>query len=252
MRAHGNLHPGQFKMKRKTAAKLFFLAIGLVYWITDGAVAEADSSFRDMQTTTVFSYRSGPGDSRDTMHALALYGAKHEAVVRAAGQLAARGLLKAYGERQMEVYCLVADRLQFSIADESFSEDGCTCRVTIKSRVSLSDFVSAEIDDAALEKEELQFSLHEEMEPTVSPALDPARELSRAYRYIGKHHWRMAIIYLDHLEKKYPHWGALFLAKATAFQGMHETQKAMDALSSACHLGNQDACEKIGAAQQAD
>jgi hypothetical protein len=252
MRAHGNLHPGQLKMKLKTAAKLFFLAMVLVHWISAKAVAEADSSAREMQTTTVFSYRAGPGDSKETMHALALYGAKHEAVVRAAGQLAARGLLKAYGERQMAVYCLVIDRLQFSIADESFPKDGRICKVTIKSRASLSDFVSAEIDDAALEKEEQHFSLQEEMEPTVSPALHPARELSRAYRYIGKHHWRMAIIYLDHLQKKYPYWGALFLAKATAFQGMHETQQARDALLSACHLGNQDACVKIDAAQQAD
>lgn len=239
-------------MKLKTAVKLFFLAMVLVHWVSAGALAEADSIAGEMQATTVFSYRAGLGDSKDTMRALALYGAKHEAVVRAAGQLAARGLLKAYGERQMEVYCLVADRLQSRIADESFSKDGRTCRVTIKSRISLSDFVSAEIDDAALEKEEQHFSLQEEMEPTVPPGFDPARELSRAYRYIRKHHWRMAIIYLDHLEKKYPHWGALFLAKATAFQGMHETHKAMDALSSACHLGNQDACVKIDASQQAD
>jgi hypothetical protein len=252
MRAHGNLHPGQLKMKLKTAVKLFFLAMVLVHWVSVGALAEADSIAGEMQATTVFSYRAGPGDSKDTMRALALYGAKHEAVVRAAGQLAARGLLKAYGERQMELYCLVAARLSFSIADESFSKDGRTFKVTIKSRVSLSDFVSAEIDDAALEKEEQGFSLQEEMEPTVPPGVDPARELSRAYRYIRKHHWRMAIIYLDHLEKKYPHWGALFLAKAMGFEGMHETQKAMDALSSACRLGNQDACVKIDAAKQAD
>ena len=179
-------------MKMKTAAKLFFY--GHRTGVLDFRRGGGRSRIRvpgKCRRPRVFSYRAGPGDSKDTMHALALYGAKHEAVVRAAGQLAARGLLKAYGERQMEVYCLVADRLQFSIADESFSKDGRTCKVTIKSRVSLSDFVSAEIDDAVLEKEEQHFSLQEEMEPTVSPALHPARELSRAYRYIGKHHWRI-------------------------------------------------------------
>jgi hypothetical protein len=74
------------------------------------------------------------------------------------------------------------------------------------------------------------------------PTIAPARELSRAYRYIRKHHWRMAIIYLDHLEKKYPHWGTLFLAKAMAYLGMHETDRAISALSSACYLGDQEAC----------
>jgi hypothetical protein len=240
------------KMKIRTGAKLLFLAMGLVCGAAAGASAAAASSAGDLQATTVFSYHAGPGDSMDTMRALALYGAKHEAVVRAARQLAGRGVLKAYGERQMEVYCLVAAGGSFTITDESFSHGNRTCTTTISSRVSLSDFVSAEIDNAALEKEEQHFSLQEEMEPTVSPRLDPARELSRAYRYIRKRRWRMAIIYLDHLEKKYPHWDALFLAKAMAFEGMHNTQKALEALSSACQLGHQDACATIEAAQPAD
>ena len=83
------------------------------------------------------------------------------------------------------------------------------------------------------------------MEPVVSETIDPAKELSRAHRYLRKHHWRMAIIYLDHLEGKYPHWGALFFAKALGFQGMHETERAKEALSSACRLGSREACMKI-------
>ena len=113
-------------------------------------------------------------------------------------------------------------------------------------------FVKAEIRNAALEKEEMQFSLQEEMEPVVPQAIDPAKDLSRAYRYVRKHHWRMAIIYLDHLEKKYPHWGALFYAKAMGFKGMHETEKAIASLSLACDLGNQDACMEIEAADPSD
>lgn len=62
----------------------------------------------------------------------------------------------------------------------------------------------------------------------------------------------MAIIYLDHLEKKYPHWDALFLAKAMGFEfeGLHETERALDALSSACKLGNHEAGVKIRAQDQ--
>jgi hypothetical protein len=98
----------------------------------------------------------------------------------------------------------------------------------------------------------MHFSLQEEMEPVVSSTIAPARELSRAYRYIRKHHWRMAIIYLDHLEKKYPHWGTLFLAKAMAYLGMHETDRAISALSSACYLGDQEACLKINELDPSD
>jgi hypothetical protein len=55
----------------------------------------------------------------------------------------------------------------------------------------------------------------------------------------------MAIIYMDHLETKYPHWGGLQLAKAKAYLGMHETEKALSTLKSACYLGKQEACLMI-------
>jgi len=228
-----------------TAAKLFFLAMMLMNFPLGVAIAGTDASVQEMQTVTVFSYHAGPGDSRQTARALALYGAKYKAVLLSADRLAASGLMKAYGDRQMEIFCLVADELQYRIIDESFSEKNRTTTTQIESSISLYDFVRAEIRNAAFEKEEMNFSLQEEMEPVVSSTIAPAQELSRAYRYIRKHHWRMAIIYLDHLEKKYPHWGAIFLAKAMAYLGMHETERAISALSSSCYLGDQEACLKL-------
>jgi hypothetical protein len=145
----------------------------------------------------------------------------------------------------MEVFCHVVDRLQYSLLDDSFSEKDRIASIKIKSSVSLTDFVRAEIRNTEFEKEETNFSLQEEMEPVVLPTIAPALELSRAYRYIRKHHWRMAIIYLDHLEKKYPHWGTLFLATSMAYLGMHETERAISALSSACYLGDKEACLKL-------
>jgi len=239
-------------MKLKTAAILFFLAMVLVHSHPVGAIAEADSTGREMQTVTAFSYHAGPGDSQETARALALFGASHKAVLLSADHLAGRGLLKDYGDRKMEIFCLVADELQYRIIDESFSEKNRIATIKIESSVSLKDFVRAEIRDAAFEKEELSFSLQEEMEPVISPTIAPAQEISRAYRYIRNHHWRMAIIYLDHLEKKYPHWGTLFLAKAMAYLGMHETDRATSALTSACYLGNQEACLRMNELDPSD
>jgi len=232
-------------MKLKTATMLFFLAMVVVGFHPEVSAADADSSAEAMQTITAFSYHAGPGDSRQTARALALYGAKYQSVLSSADHLARRGLLKEYGDRQMEIFCLVVDKLQYSMLDDSFSEKDRIAVTKIQSSVSLNDFVRAEIRNAEFEKKEANFSLQEEMEPVVSPTIAPAQELSRAYRYIRRHHWRMAIIYLDHLEKKYPHWGALFLAKALAYLGMHESERAISALSSACYLGDQGACLKL-------
>jgi len=239
-------------MTLKTATMLFFLAVALVNFHPEGSDADAGSSAEEMQSITVFSYHAGPGDSRQTARALALYGAKYQSVLLSADHLAGRGLLKDYGDRQMEIFCLVVDKLQYSMLDDSFSEKDRIAVTKIKSSVSLNDFVRAEIRNAEFEKEEVNFTLQEEMEPVLSPTIAPAQELSRAYRYIRRHHWRMAIIYLDHLEKKYPHWGTLFFAKSIAFLGMHETERAISALSSACYLGDQEACLKFNELDPSD
>ena len=232
-------------MNLKTATMLLFWAMVLVNFHPQVSDVDASSSADEMKSVTAFSYHSGPGDSRQIARALALYGAKYQAVLLSADHLAGGGLLKKYGDRQMEIFCLVADKLQYSTLEDSFSEKDRIAVTKIKSSVSLNDFVRAEIQNAEYEKEEANFSLQEEMEPVVSPTIAPAQELSRAYRYIRRHHWRMAIIYLDHLEKKYPHWGTLFLAKSMAYLGMHETERAISALSSACYLGDQEACLKL-------
>jgi hypothetical protein len=239
-------------MKLKTAAKILFLVMVLMHSFPRVYFAKADSSIQEMQLIAEFLYHAGADDSRETALALALYGAKHKAVLMSAGHLADRGLLKDYGDKKMEIFCLVVDGQQSSILDEWFSEKDRTQRVKITSHLSLTDFVKAEIKNEALEKEETHFSWQEEMDPVVSPAIAPALELSRAFRFIRRHHWRMAIIYLDHLEKKYPHWGPLFLAKAMAYLGMHETEKAVSALSSACYLGDQEACLKINELDPSD
>jgi hypothetical protein len=240
------------KMKLKTAVKILLLVMLLVPSHPAVSLSETDSDLQEMHTVTAFSYHAGPGDTRETARALTLFGAQHQAVLWSVERLTGTGLQIDYGDKQREIFCLATDELQFRVIEESFAEKTNTYTLTIKVAVSLSDFVKAEIRNAALEKEEMRFSFQEEMEPVVPQTIDPAKELSRAYRYVRKGHWRMAIIYLDHLEKKYPHWGALFHAKAMGFKGMHETERAIEALSWACERGNQEACSEIDAAGQLD
>lgn len=111
--------------------------------------------------------------------------------------------------------------------------------------LTLADYVGADIRNESLETEEMHLSLKEEMEPEVLATIDTAVELSRAHRYISQDHWRMAIIYMDHLGTKHHPWGALCLAKATAYKGMNKTDQALMALRSACNLDVQQACVKI-------
>lgn len=198
-----------------------------------------------MATKTRFSYVMGPGDTPEIGRALAIYGAKYNATLWLAAKLADKGLLKNFADRQMEIYCLVADELTSTVVDESFDPTVGRYAIEIEIRGSLADFVKAEIKNAQFEKEENTFSLQEEMEPALKSALMPGQELSRAYRYIRNEHWRKAIIYLDQLQIKYPNWGELFYAKGLGFEGMRENQQSLRAHGKACERGHQQACAKI-------
>jgi hypothetical protein len=211
------------------------------------ALAGEGTGDRPMAIVTDCSYTAGLNETSETALALALYCAKQEAVAMSADRLTNEGLLRGDADRKMEIFCLVADDLQPELLEKSVDDQTRTYTVKIKSSLSLTDFVKAGIRNDTLEKEETNFSLKEELEPVVDPAISPALELSRAYRYIRNRHWRMAIIYMDHLEKKYPRWGVLYMAKAAAYLGLHEQQRAILALTSACDLGVKDACLKIHA-----
>lgn len=229
------------------AALLFIVCTLVTVFCTHKSLSAIESGEEEMVIKTNFSYRLGPGDTPGIARALAMYGAKHKAVLWMAAQLADMGLLKNYDDRRMEIYCLVANELNSTIVDKTIHQNGGLYSVDIESRGSLADFVKAEIKDAQLEKKELEFSLQEEMEPIISAAIAPGQELSRAYRYIRNKQWRKAIIYLDQLEKKYPYWSDLFFAKGVGFEGMHEIEQAISAYSKACERGHQKGCGKYNA-----
>jgi hypothetical protein len=209
------------------------------------AGAKTDPSGPAVSAVSMFSYALGPDESRETARTLALYGAKQKAVSIGAERLAAQGLLEEHINRRKDILCLVNDSASYRLLESTFDKGSQTFTIEISTVLSLADFVKAEIRNEELNDEERHFSLKKEMEPSVSSTLEPALELSRAYRYIHNRRWRMAIIYMDHLETKYPHWGDLQLAKAMAYLGMHQTAKALSTLRSACYRGTLEACIKI-------
>ena len=197
-----------------------------------------------IKVTTDFTYKMGAEDSKEKSRALALFGAKFKAVDLAAKYLTHKGLLEHYEKKQNEIFCLTTNEIKVSIINEKFSQEINSYYVKINSEVTSIDFIKAQIKDIELAKHESNFSYSEEMEQPVSKIIDPGEELSRAYRYIRKELWRISVIYLDHLEKKYPYWGDVFLAKAIAFYGMDEINEMADALKTACSLNIQAACNE--------
>ncbi len=227
------------------SALLWFLCAGRTW-------CGVDTRNLTMVSVTGFSYAAGPHENPETALALALFGAKYKAVAKSSDRLVDAGLLNEEPEQKRAIFCLVVDAMSFHLLEKSVDAARRTYTVKINSALTLADYVMAEIRNKTLQKEEMHLSLKEEMEPAVSAAIEPARELSRAYRYISNRHWRMAIIYMDYLETKYPHWGALHLAKATAYLGTNESERALSALTSACYLGVQEACLKMNALDPPD
>jgi hypothetical protein len=221
------------------------LLAALIFCMPNVGITDNEPADDTIAVVTDDAYKIGPGDSPEKYRALARYGAEYKAVVLAAKYLSHKGLLENYGKKQREIFCLAAKELKPAVIEKKLVDDGKTFYIKIKAKVSSIDFIRAEIKDLQLEKDERKFSLQDKMEQQVSSAIDPAQELSRAYRYIRKMQWRVAVIYLDHLEGKYPNWAEIYLAKAIAFYGMHETESMMEALKTSCSLGNREACEDI-------
>jgi hypothetical protein len=227
-------------MKLNILAK--YLLATLIVFLPMLCRSEDKQSEHTLEINTGCTYPIGPGDSKDKYRALGLYCAKSEAVALSAKYLLHKGLLENFGPKQKEIFCLAADEVQATITEEKYDRKTNTYFVKIKTEPQISDFIKAEIKNLELEKEELIFSWQEEMEQYVYAKIDPAQELSRAYRYIRKRQWRIAIIYLDHLGKKYPNWNEIYLAKAIGFYGMHDIERMIKALETSCALGNQEAC----------
>jgi|GEM_PF-6677614 len=107
------------------------LWICLLWPNPDMAWSGVDIHDRQVETVTMHRYTSGPDDTPETAYALALFGAKYAAVLQCAHRLTGIDLLMADPNRKKAIFCLVADRMQFSLIEQRFDPDRGTYSVQI-------------------------------------------------------------------------------------------------------------------------
>jgi hypothetical protein len=223
---------------------LIMASLLVLFSINIGASAAADDIF---EIEAEGSYRMEAGASLDLAKKMALFTAKRQAVDLAGRYLSRKSLIKVYELNRDEIYSLAAREIEAEIVEEKRQTVGkiSIYRVRIRARVQPSDFVKAEMEDTKQEKKEAKESFGEEMEQPVSAEIDPGKDISKVYRLLREKKWRIAMIYMDHLEKKYPNWAEIQMAKALVYYIFHEPAFMEKALSEACRLDNNTACDDL-------
>ncbi|MGD9079302.1 MAG: hypothetical protein PVG96_08180 [Desulfobacterales bacterium] len=219
-------------------------ALLVLFSINCVASAEEDDIF---EIEAEGSYRMEAGSAIDLAKELALFIAKRKAVDLAGRYLARKRLINIYELEKDEIYSLTAREIQAQILKEQREKAGkdSIYLVRIRAWVQPSDFIKAEMEDTKQVKKEIKESYREEMEQYISAEIDPGREIAKAYRLLRQKKWRIAMIYLNHLGKKYPNWDSIYMAKAIAHFVLHEPVFMKQALNEACRLDNQIACDDL-------
>ena len=224
--------------------KIILCAWLLFFSIGDVASAAEDDNF---EIEAEGSYRMEDGSSIELAKKMALFTAKRQAVDLAGRYLSRKSLIEAYDLNRDEIYSLAAREIEAEILEEKRQTVGkiLTYRIRVRARVQPRDFVRAEMEDAEQEKKEVTESFSEEMEQPVSNVIDPGKDISKVYRLLREKKWRIAMIYMNHLEKKYPNWAEIQMAKALVYYIFHEPAFMKKALREACRLGNNMACDDL-------
>jgi hypothetical protein len=224
----------------------FIMAALLIFSSIDSvALAAKENTIFEIETDG--SYRMETDASPDLAKRVALFNAKRKAVDLAGRYLSRKYLIKPYELNRDEIYSLAAREILAEILEEKRETIGkiSTYRLRIRCRIRPSDFVKAEIEDSKQEKKEAKESYQEEMEQNISAEIDPGRDIAKAYRLLREKKWRITMIYLNHLEKKYPNWDRIHMAKAITHYILHEPVFMEKALNKACRLGNVTACDDL-------
>ena len=221
------------------------MVVFLVLFSINGVTSAAKDEIFEIEAEG--SYRMEAGALIDLAKKMALFIAKKKAVDLAGRYLSRKSLIEVYELNRDEIYSLAAREIEAEILEEKHQSAGkiLTYHVRIRARVQTSDFIKAEMEDTKQEKAEIEESYREEMEQPVSAEIDPGRDIAKAYRLLREKKWRIAMIYLNHLEKKYPNWDSIYVAKAITHYILHEPVFMKKALNEACRLGNQMACDDL-------
>ena len=219
----------------------------LLFLISVDGVASAANEVNTIEIEAAGSYRMMADASIDLAKKVAFFNARRHAVDLAGRYFSHKSLIKTYELNKEEIYSLVARDIQADILEEKSEtiERTPTYRLRIRAKIMASDFVKAEIEDARQEKKESEESYREEMEQPVSVEIDPGKDIAKAYRLLREKKWRIAMIYLNHLGKKYPNWDRIYMAKAIAHYILNEPVFMKRALKEACRLGNDTACDDL-------
>jgi hypothetical protein len=147
------------------------------------------------------SYRMEAGSSVELAKKVALFTAKRKAVDLAGRYLLRKSLIETYEMNRDEIYSLAVREIEVEVLEEKRQTVGhaSTYRVRVRARIQSSDFIKAEIEDTKQETIETKESYRKEMEQPVSAAIDPGRDIGKAYRLLREKKWRITIIYLNHL-----------------------------------------------------
>ena len=219
------------------------LLAGMLWIVSISAFAETDT----FQVEADGAYQAVSGESVELAKAVAVYEARTKAVGIAGRYLARKNLIKPYVLNRDEIYSLAAREIRIETIEARQRQlaNGWSYHIRIRAWVLPSDFVKAEIEDMREARSEIQETYSEEMQQPVDETLDPGKDIAKAYRLLRERKWRIALIYLNHLQGKYPNWDHIHMAKALTHYILHETAFMESSLIEACRLGNTTACEDL-------
>jgi hypothetical protein len=223
----------------------FIIALVFVFFTVTCIAGAADDDIFEIETEG--SCLVAPGASVDLAKTIAFFNARRRAVDVAGRYLSRKNLIETYELNRDEIYSLAAREIHAELIEEHQERTGneTTYRLRILSRVQASDFVKAELEDNRQKKKELKESYLEEMEQPITAEIDPGMDIAKAYRLLREKKWRITMIYLNHLQKKYPNWDRIYMAKALIHYLLHEPEFMEKALIEACRLKNTAACDDL-------
>ena len=223
----------------------FILITWLLIFSISGLAPAAEDNVIEVEAEG--SYQIADGYPIELAKSMAFYSAKRKAVDLAGRYLSRRSLIEVYELDKDEIYSLAAREITAEILEEKRQtvKKFPIYKVRIKARVRASDFVKAKLEDRKLLESETHESYHEEMEQVISAQIDPGKDISKTYRLLRERKWRIALIYMNHLENKYPNWAALYMAKALVYYVFHEPVAMKKTLNAACRLGDNTACDDL-------
>jgi len=224
---------------------VFVLLALLLPFFQEFIVYGAEDFSLEMETEGRYSMQAGVSDA--LAEQIVLFDAKRKAVEMAARYLARRDLIESYDRDREEIFSLAARKIDAKVLEKGTmpGKNGIIWFVRIRVRVLPSDFFAADILDEKLEQEDEKKTFLQEMEPSLSKKIDPGKDISEAYRLIHEEKWRMALIYLDRLEKKYPGWSEIYRVKALGYYALNDADNFNASLEKACGLGNDGACQEL-------